>query len=155
MQKEWLMPESIGSVVSIALRTSEGGPMREVREVVATAGGGLAGDVAAHTDRGITLIDLKQWNDVRRDLNAPGLPWHTRRANVLVDGLRMADLIGRTIRIGPVEVQVNAETKPCGMMDDLHAGLRAALQPDCRGGVCGRIVRGGTISVDDQVLLAT
>ncbi len=147
------MSQSTGMVAAIALRTSEGGPMREVGEVAASVDGGLAGDVESRPDRGITLIDRQQWSDVTRELNAPDLPWHTRRANVLVDGVRMAGLIGQTIRIGQVEVRVNAETKPCGMMDDLHPGLRAALKPDCRGGVYGRIVRGGVISVGDRVSL--
>lgn len=125
--------------------------MREVARVEATADGGLAGDLRSSPDRGVTLISAPQWRQTMMELGAD-LPWHTRRANVLVDAASLAPLIGRRIRIGEVEVDVKAETKPCGVMDKLHQGLRQALVPDCRGGVYGRIVRGGAIAIGDAVL---
>jgi len=38
-------------------------------------------------------------------------------------------------------------------MDQQHAGLRQALVPDCRGGVYGQVLTGGTILVGDAVTL--
>lgn len=82
------------------------------------------------------------------------LPWHTRRANLLIDTDTLAMLIGRTIHIGPVRVTVHAETKPCDEMDHYHPGLRQALVADCRGGVYGQIESDGQISVGDMVTIA-
>ena len=88
--------------------------------------------------------------DIVRELGVE-LPWHTRRANLLVDGIRLADLIGQCTRVGEVELTINAETKPCGYMDELHPGLKDALSPDCRAGVYGRVTKAGEVKVGDRV----
>lgn len=137
-------------VLSLAIRTGKLGPMRELAEVAAHRDGGLEGDNRSSRERGLTLLSAEQWAAATAELGAE-LPWHTRRANVLVEGIDLPATIGRTLRIGEVEVAVLAETEPCGVMERQRAGLRAALTPDCRGGVYGRILRGGTLRVGDAV----
>lgn len=139
-------------VLAIALRPSKRAPMQEVSQVRATADGGLEGDHSTSRDRGVTLIAKEQWDQVAGELGVD-LPWHTRRANLLVEASSLAGLIGKTVRVGEIEVAVKAETKPCGVMDEIHAGLRAVLEPQCRGGVYGRITAGGTINVGDPVVV--
>ena len=125
--------------------------MKEVPRAVASENGGLQGDVAEEPDRGISLMSARQWQEVVRSLGTV-LLWHSRRANVLVDADTLQPLIGKTIRIGEtVEVLVTGEAGPCALMDEIRPGLREALKPDCRGGVLGRIVKGGTFAVGDRV----
>jgi MOSC domain-containing protein YiiM len=138
-----------GRVLGIALKTSVGGPMREVQQAEAVAGGGLVDSAAVSPDRGLTLISGPQWQEVTRELAAPALPWHTRRANLLLDLPRLGELIGRSLRIGPIVIAIKGETKPCGLMDELHAGLMNALKPEYRAGVHGRVIQGGVIRVGD------
>jgi MOSC domain-containing protein YiiM len=89
---------------------------------------------------------------VTRELGAE-IPWHTRRANVLVEGLDLPALKGRRVRVGGAEVMLIDETRPCGLMDRQHEGLRKALIPACRGGLHGRVVRAGTFHVGDMVVV--
>ena len=139
-----LMDNSPASrVAAIAVRTAVDGPMREIQRAVAAVDGGVDGDLDCAPDRGITFISSQQWLQVVRELGAE-LPWHTRRANVLVDAPELAYWIGKTIRVGGVEVAVKAETKPCGLMDQLHRGLKDALVPECRGS--------GTVAYSPQAL---
>ncbi len=141
---------TVGKVLGIALRSHKKGPMVEVEDVEAIANGKLVGDVDCEPHRGITLISARQWAAVVREM-AQDLPWHTRRANILVDAGSLAELIGRTITVGEVRVEVNAETRGCAYMDELAPGLRAALKPDFRAGVYGRIAGGGRIRLGDVV----
>ncbi len=136
----------VGRVLGIAIKTGVGGPMRLIDAATVDVDGGIAGDVKPSPQRGVTFISAHQWGDVQRELKAE-LPWHTRRANVLIDAGELGWLIGRTVRLGSVVIHVGGETKPCGLMDTLHPGLRAALQPDCRAGVFGRVIQGGAIHV--------
>ena len=142
----------IGKVLKIALRTRPKGPMQEVLEASGSENGGLSGDVNSRPDRGITFLASQQWAQATGELEKE-LPWHTRRANVLVDAVSLAELIGQTISVGDVRVQINAETRPCSLMDRLEPGLKAALTPDCRAGVYGRILNDGQLRVGDLVIL--
>lgn len=140
----------IATVRAIALKTAVGGPMRQVSSARAFTGGGLEGSADVALDRGVTLISEPQWGEAMRELNADA-PWHTRRANVLLDAAALGGLIGKRIRIGAIELLVTEETKPCGQMEAALAGLRGALKPDCRGGVCCRVVQGGEFRIGDVV----
>ncbi|MBI2827610.1 MAG: MOSC domain-containing protein [Planctomycetia bacterium] len=124
--------------------------MREITVAQAEADGGIAGDLPVKAARGITFISAEQWQQVADELAVP-LAWHTRRANVLVEGLRLGDLFGKTIRLGTIEVRIVAETRPCGLMDRLHPGLQAVLKPDCQAGIHGRVLRDGTFAVGDRI----
>ena len=90
--------------------------------------------------------------EVRQQLDL-NLPWHTRRANVLIAGTTLGHWIGRTVRLGEIEVEIEAETEPCELMDIIQPGLRKALVPDCRAGVYGRVRRGGVLRVGEPVEL--
>ncbi|MCB9850974.1 MAG: MOSC domain-containing protein [Phycisphaerales bacterium] len=141
----------VGYVQGIAIRQGKNGPMRELHSVRASAGGGLDGDNDATRARAITFISSRQWAQVQRELDAE-IPWHTRRANILIDAETLAPLMGKTVQVGGVRVKINAETRPCELMDQLHPGLQAALKPECRAGVYGSILHDGTIAVGDAMV---
>lgn len=139
-----------GLVQAIALRTGRGTPMEDVTEAVAIEGAGLDGNVEAPAHRGITFISSVQWDQAQGEIQG-GKPWQTRRANVLVDRPKLGDLIGKTIVVGESKVKIEGETEPCGKMERAQTGLRAALTPECRGGVYGRVLQGGAIRVGDTI----
>jgi len=144
------MPVRAGRLLAIAVRTERNGPMKILDFASVATGGGVQGDLPANPDRGVTILAQEHWDEVNRALRV-SLPWHTRRANLLVQGLSMSALLGRHIRVGNVKLAITAETKPCELMDTLHPGLRGVLKPDCRGGVHGRVLEGGRISIGDLV----
>jgi MOSC domain-containing protein YiiM len=146
------MEPILAHVMALAIKSGRRGEMLLLDEVEALANGGLRGDVPSSAERGVTLISAPQWQDVTRELGAE-LPWHTRRANVLVSAERLAPWIGRSLRIGAATLAIKDETRPCGLMDQLKSGLREALKPDARGGVHGLVVQGGLIRVGDPICL--
>jgi MOSC domain-containing protein YiiM len=137
-------------VLAIAIRAAPHGPMRETAQARATPGAGLEGHGRVSPRRGVTLLAIEDWRAATGELGVD-LPWHTRRANVLVEGLRMPDLPGRTLRIGEVKLRVEGETEPCENMERAQRGLLAALTPGCRGGVHCRVLTGGVFCVGDAV----
>jgi MOSC domain-containing protein YiiM len=141
-------------LAAIAVRTGRGRPMRELSEALAEAGGGLTADIRVSPNRGVTLLSRRQWQEAMRELGIE-LPWHTRRANLLIEGAgSLRPWIGQSITIGEIELEIMGETEPCSVMDRQQPGLRRALTPECRGGVHARVIRGGYLRVGDAVRLA-
>lgn len=135
-------------VLALALRTSVRGPMHEVEVASAEPNGGLQGDHGTSARRGITFLAKEDWEAACRAVGAD-LPWHARRANVLVEGRGLLGLVGREVRVGELRIRVEGETCPCARMDERRSGLRAALEPEGRGGVYGRVLEGGTLRIGD------
>ncbi len=146
------MSEQHGIVEALSAWDGDGRPLREVDEQRALRHKGFVGDARGKGKRGLTLLSAEQWEQTTRDV-AKSLPWHTRRANILVSGIDLPATIGRRLRIGEVEIYVWDETRPCALMDELCPGLRAALKPDRRGGVHGQVLNDGTIRAGDPITL--
>jgi MOSC domain-containing protein YiiM len=79
------------------------------------------------------------------------LPWTTRRANLLVEGVRLPRARGGILQIGPVKLEVTNQTVPCSRMDEAFGGLMKALYPEWRGGVTCAVLEGGDVALGDAV----
>ncbi len=114
---------------------------------------GLVGDFRGRSPgRQVTVMGREGWEDACRELGRE-LDWTVRRANLLVEGLRLEGCTAARIRIGDVLLEVTEETKPCQRMDEASAGLRGALAPGWRGGVSCRVLEGGEVRPGDPVSL--
>ncbi len=127
--------------------------MQERESAPVTRDGGLANDPRGRPGaRQITVVAREAWQRACAELGAQ-LPWTLRRANLLVQGVALAGSAGSRLRVGDVLLEITGETEPCRRMDEQHAGLRAALEPEWRGGVSCRVLEGGTLAVGDRVAL--
>ena len=154
-----------GRLKGIARRSARRAAMETVEEVAVTVAAGVAGDHkgAKFKNRQVTILAREDWAAALEALaatdgvdgagrGAPALDWTCRRANLLVEGLRLPRAKGAAIAIGEeVELEVTGETVPCARMDEAFAGLRKALHPAWRGGVTCRVITGGQIRLGDQV----
>ena len=113
---------------------------------------GIQGDFrGAQKGRQITILSESAWRKACADVAAE-LPWTTRRANLLVDGIEFDEsFVGKRVRIGEVELEVTEETEPCARMDAEQPGLTAALTPQWRGGISCDVLKPGHISIGDQI----
>ena len=140
-----------GILQGIAWRSVDGDVMAEVQQCEVLPGRGITTENRKRGKREITLISQELWQQACAELGTT-LPWYTRRANLLIEGLDFASLVGQVINIGDqVTVRVHGETKPCGIMDQQYDGLRKMLEPDFRGGVFGQVLNGGTLRVGLKV----
>jgi MOSC domain-containing protein YiiM len=136
-------------------------PMEEVRAGLITLDAGLEGDFrgAKFKSRQVTVLAIEDWQDAMAelgDLAGPAdLHWTVRRANVLVEGVRLPRAKGAVLQVGNVQLEVTGQTNPCHRMDQARAGLLSALHPHWRGGVTCRVRVGGPIRLGDAVLVVS
>jgi len=138
-----------GHLVGIARAHELGAALDEVSSASVSVERGIAGDArGTKHGRQVTVVFRDGWEDACRDLGVE-LPWITRRANLLLANLERPREACGVLRIGEVELQITMETRPCHLMDRARHGLRAALRPDWRGGVCCVVYRGGRLKLGD------
>jgi len=143
----------MGNVIGIARREKLRAEMETIDSVYVDKKTGLSGDIRGTAlKRQVTLLSAKAWNEVCHELEAD-LPWTTRRANILIENIDFHQDSGYKIQIGEVLLLVTRQTDPCSRMDEQHSGLTNALMSDWRGGVCCSVVKGGDISLGDEVKL--
>jgi MOSC domain-containing protein YiiM len=140
----------MGQLLAIARAPVKRGALMPLSEAIIGRETGVDGDArGGRSGRQVTVLFRESWDAACRELDVQ-LPWTTRRANLLVEGIPVPRE-GRRLIIGTAVLEVIQETQPCQLMEAAQRGLRAALTPDWRGGVCCSVVKGGKIKVGDQV----
>src|SRR3989344_744676 len=113
----------MAQIVGIAFKEAKRALMREVSSIEITVEDGLKGDFRGKggitRSRQVTVLSIQQWEQACRELGV-SLPWHTRRANLCVDGLTFGpEDVGKILCIGTtVELEITGETEPCKRMDE-------------------------------------
>lgn len=145
----------MSSIKAIAIKNRPRVPMQLIESAQVSVASGILGDFrGAQLGRQVTILSEPVWQQVCRELDTD-LPWTVRRANLLADDIEFDEsYIGRSLRIGDVELIVTEETAPCSNMDAQHQGLTAALMPDWRGGICCNVVKPGDIRIGDKIEFA-
>lgn len=143
----------MGRLTGIARREQKRAPMETLERADISTETGVAADSRGKPGkRQVTVISAAAWQDACRDLGME-IPWTTRRANLLVEGIELPDSAGSILEIGPVRLLVTGEVDPCSRMDEQYSGLTRALQPEWRGGVSCTVLEGGSVALGDNVEL--
>jgi MOSC domain-containing protein YiiM len=109
---------------------------------------------AMQNNRQITVMTKENWEIICDELQC-NIPWTTRRANILIEGLDLKNTTGQQLRIGNFRLEITGETHPCNRMDEQFDGLTNALTPNWRGGVTCKLISEGEIKLGDRVSLET
>ena len=140
------------TVKGIAIAPKVMAPMERRDAVDVAVESGIDGDARGRKrGRQITLLFEDDWRDAVDAAGGDALSWTARRANILISGMRAPQHEGGVFSIGDVRLEVAMETDPCDLMEKTRPGLRDALTPDWRGGVCCRVLSGGHIAIGDSV----
>ena len=141
----------VGVVRWIGLRPARDEWMDAVESVEAVTEGGLRGDryKGGSGKRGITLIQAEHLPAIAALAGREVEPALLRR-NLVVSGIPLIALKDRQFRIGQVVLQGTESCDPCSRMETaLGAGGYNAMRG--MGGLCARILEGGTVHVGDRV----
>lgn len=148
-------PMRAGRLDWIGLRPAR----REALQSVATAqveiGGGLVGDHysgPADAKRMVSMIQAEHLTAVAGILGLSTVtPFMTRR-NLLISGLNLLALKGRTFTIGDALFAYTGPCAPCSRMDEnLGPGGFQAMRG--HGGIITRVLKPGIIRVGDAVVV--
>lgn len=144
----------MSTLIAIGFKPVKKKPMTLVSSASVSCSHGVEQDFFGRPGkRQVTVMSKQQWEIVCGELNTL-LPWTTRRANLMVDGLSFnPSHVGKVLQIGALKLAITGETDPCNKMEIAHAGLEAALTPDWRGGVTCRVLNDAIISEGDNVSL--
>lgn len=144
----------MASLIGIAYKTAKSTAMISVEQAEVTQARGVENDIFGHPGkRQVTVMSIQQWQLACNEIDNQ-LPWLTRRANLLIDGLSFSSKdVGKQLIIGELFLEITGETDPCEKMAIAYPGLEKALLPDWRGGVTCRVITGSRIKIDDKVEL--
>jgi MOSC domain-containing protein YiiM len=117
-------------------------------EIECVAGSGIRGDryfdFKEDFKGQITFFDAAVCEAVREKFGLPDLGAEAFRRNVILKGVDLNSLIGKTFRIGEVEFEGSEEAAPCYWMDEACAdGAHEFLKG--KGGLRARIRVSGTL----------
>jgi MOSC domain-containing protein YiiM len=142
-----------GRVEWIGVRPRRDVAMDEADEVVAETGAGLVGDryKSGSGKRGITLIQAEHLPVIAALSGHAAVQPATLRRNLVVSGVPLVALKGRRFRVGEVVLEGTDSCDPCSRMEAaLGPGGFNAMRG--HGGLCARILQGGTIRRGDTVV---
>ncbi|MFL6592183.1 MAG: MOSC domain-containing protein [Luteimonas sp.] len=148
-----------GRVAWIGLRPAREAAVRSVDHADAVAGKGLVGDRytlstgrAGSGKRGITLVQAEHLSAIAALSGRAEVAPDLLRRNVVVAGIALVALKDRRFRIGDdVIVEGTGPCDPCSRMEAaLGEGGYNAMRG--MGGICARILHGGTVRIGDRVV---
>lgn len=141
-----------GRVEWIGVRPKRDVPMTSVDEVAGRTGKGLAGDRYSGSSgmRGITLIQAEHLPVIAALAGHASVVPAMLRRNLMISGIPLIALKQRRFRVGELLLETTNTCDPCSRMETaLGPGGYNAMRG--HGGLCTRIVEGGTLRVGDAV----
>jgi MOSC domain-containing protein YiiM len=141
----------MGEVVSIHLVRQRHGVAEAVEQVMVQTNYGLQGDWRSHRNRSgqLTLVEAEALTAVEQCLDVSITAGASRR-QIVVQGVKLNELIGQRLRVGNLQLFVEAPCDPCSRMEEtIGVGARSALEG--RGGVRCFVLAGGELRVGDSV----
>jgi MOSC domain-containing protein YiiM len=144
----------MGELLNIFISESTGGEILEKDSAEITIGG-IKGDryfsESSHREA-VTLIESEAVSSLNTKLGADKITAELLRRNLLVKGVSLNDLVGKTFRVGDVVLQGEELADPCSYLEKLTeiSGLKIAM--DMLGGLRARVIHAGTVRVGDSIL---
>lgn len=144
----------VGRLHWIGLSPRREADLQLVERAELVVGHGLTGDHHAKskfgTKRQVTLIQAEHLVAVAGLLHRAAIDPGLLRRNLVVAGINLLALKGKTFRIGSCRLEYTGPCDPCSRMEqNLGPGGLNAMRG--HGGITAKVLAGGTISLNDEV----
>ena len=100
--------------------------------------------------RQVTLIEAESLRSIASHLGRSDVDPHELRRNIVVRGINLMALKGRSFSIGTALLEASGECHPCSRMEEI-LGLGGYNAVRGLGGITARIVRSGLVQLGDAV----
>lgn len=147
-----------GRVCWIGLRPKRREPLISVPEVNAVATLGLEGDHRVKktpgSGRQVTLISREFIDQIEHFTGIDNIDPSILRRNIVIEGINLNALRRQRFRVGEAVFEATQLCHPCARMEEaLGSGGVAAMIG--HGGLCARILEGGSIKLGDSISVVT
>ena len=140
----------MGTLRAIWIKRMKRGPMDPADSAELVAARGIKGNANQGGKRQVTVIEQEKWESLMEQLGASISP-SSRRANLMIEGVRLTESRGRVLRVGECRIRIYGETRPCERMDEAADGLRGIMAERWGGGVYTEVLDDGVIRIGDTV----
>ena len=143
----------VGRVEWIGIRPARGASLIALQSVLVDLNKGLEGDRfsgGAGNPRQVTLIQQEHLPVIAACLHRESIPPSLLRRNLVVSGINLLAMKGKSFRIGEAILEFSGLCHPCSKMERLlGAGGYNAMRG--HGGITARVCRAGLVRLDDSV----
>ena len=145
----------MSKVIEIAISESSKGEMKSVNSVETISGKGLVNDRYFKDNNEkrcqITLIEIENINHYNK-LTGTTIPAINFLRNIVTQGIRLNELVGKEFLIGEVKVRAHDLCRPCKYLQESLKQKNVVKEFLHTGGLRCEILSSGKICVNDQII---
>jgi len=144
----------MGKVIKIGISEKKGKKIFDVNETQAVQGKGLINDRHYRIDNDkkcqITLIEIENINYYNK-IYGTSIPSIDFRRNIITEGIRLNDLVGKEFFVGKIKVKAHDLCRPCKHLQGLLEKKNIIKEFLLKGGLRCEILTSGKIFVGDII----
>ena len=145
----------MGKVLEIGISKNKNNKIVNVNEVKAIKGKGLINERHFKENNEercqITLIEIENINHYNK-LTGATIPAINFLRNIVTEGIKLNELVGKEFLIGSVKVKAHDLCKPCKYLQESLQQKNVVKEFLYTGGLRCEILSSGKICVDDQII---
>ena len=144
----------MGKVLEIGISKNKNNKIVNVNEVEAIKGKGLVNERHFKENNEkrcqITLIEIENINHYNK-LTGTTIPAINFLRNIVTEGIKLNELVGKEFLIGPVKVKAHDLCRPCKYLQESLQQKNVVKEFLYTGGLRCEILSSGKICVNDQI----
>ena len=144
----------MGKVIKIGISEKKGKKIFDVNETQAVQGKGLINDRHYRIDNDkkcqITLIEIENINYYNK-IYGTSIPSIDFRRNIITEGIRLNDLVGKEFFVGKIKVKAHDLCRPCKHLQGLLEKKNIIKEFLLKGGLRCEIMTSGKIFIGDII----
>ena len=145
----------MGKVILIGISKNHNSPIANVMSVEAIKGKGLMGEKHFKKNNEkrcqITLIEIENINHYNK-ITGTKIPGIYFLRNIVTEGIRLNELVGKEFFIGAVKVKAHDLCKPCKYLQESLQQKNILKEFLHTGGLRCEILSSGKIYINDQII---